>query len=209
MSEWDRILLRKEYDPESPDGIVVNFASILKKRGAERVLDLGCGAGRHTLYLAEQGFEAYGADISQTGLELTNRKLKTRKLGAGIIRCDIKAVPCMDSYFDAVVCVKTIYHQRLEEVRETLSEVYRVLKRGGKLLVNFHSKRSSKYGKGIRVEENTFMREEGPERGVLHHFVDQDELGQLLGGFRIQLRPRETMIDSYRRSLFIVLAEKT
>lgn len=55
----------------------------------------------------------------------------------------------------------------------------------GLFLANFHSKRSGKYGKGVEVEEDTFKQENGAEKGVLHHFVDEDELLKLLENFKI------------------------
>jgi len=209
MTEWNQILQRNEYRPENPDEIVVDLASILEERKAKRILDLGCGAGRHVIYLAERGFESHGADISETGLQLTKMKLRSRKLEAEIIKCDMKSMPYVYSCFDAAICVWAIYHQKLKEIQETISEIHRVLKKKGLLLANFHSKRSSKYGEGIEVEENTFMQENGPEKGVLHHFVDENELRELLGNFRIvHFEAKEKMIDSYLRSRFIVLAEK-
>ena len=209
MAKWNQILQRREYSPENPDEIVVSFASILEKRKAKRVFDLGCGAGRHVIYLVERGFESYGADISETGLKLTKKRLKSRRLEAEIMKCDMKLIPYVDSCFDAVICVRTIYHQKLKEIQETISGIHKVLKEKGLFLVNFHSKRSSKYGKGIKVEENTFMQENGPEKEVLHHFVDVNELRELLRDFNIvDLKVREKMIDGYLRSHFIVLAEK-
>ncbi len=209
MTEWNQILRREEYSLKKPDEIVVNLTSILEERKVGKVLDLGCGAGRHITYLAERGFKSYGADISETGLKLMKKRLKSRKLEAEIIKCDMKSIPCIDSYFDAVICVQTIYHQKLKEIRETISEIHRILKKRGLFLTNFHSKRSSKYGKGVKVEENTFIQENGPERGVLHHFVNENELHELLENFRIvNLEAREKMIGSYLRSRLIVLAEK-
>ena len=53
------------------------------------------------------------------------------------------------------------------------------------------------------------MQENGPEKGVIHHFVDENELHELFKDFRIvDLEAREKMISSYLRSRFIVLAEK-
>ncbi len=209
MTEWNQILQREEYRLESPDELVVNLASILEERKAKRILDLGCGAGRHVIYLAERGFESYGADISETGLELTKNKLRSRKLEAEIIKCDMKSIPYVHSRFDAAICVWAIYHQKLKEIQETISEIYRVLNRKGLLLANFHSKRSGKYGEGMKVEENSFMQENGPEKGVIHHFVDEDELRELLGKFRIvDLDAMENMVGGYLRSRFVVLAEK-
>jgi len=170
---------------------------------------LGCGAGRHVIYLAEQGFESYGADISEIGLKLTKERIRTQKLEAEIVRCDMKLIPYIDSCFDAVICVNTIYHQRLREIRETISEIYRVLRVKGLFLVNFHSKRSSKFGDGAKVEEDTFMQKNGPEKGILHHFVDENELRELLKRFNIiNFEVKEKMIGGYKQSHFIIFAEK-
>ncbi len=209
MTEWNHILQRNEYSLESPDEIVVNLASMLEEKKAKKILDLGCGAGRHVIYLAERGFESYGSDISRMGLKLTKERIRSSKLDAGIIKCDMKLIPYINSHFDAAICVRTIYHQKLKEIKQTISEIHRVLKKKGLLLANFHSKRSSKYGKGIKIEEDTFMQENGAEKGVLHHFVDENELREMLGNFRIvELDAREKMIGSYLRSGFIVLVEK-
>ncbi|MEM3596921.1 MAG: methyltransferase domain-containing protein [Candidatus Bathyarchaeia archaeon] len=80
MSEWNRILLLEEYSSEQPAEIVANIVKLLKKRENAKVLDLGCGAGRNMLYVAAQGFETYGLDISETGLKETRERLEKRRL---------------------------------------------------------------------------------------------------------------------------------
>ena len=69
MLTWDELLREEEFQQREPVWAVVRFAKLLKERGLRRVLDLGCGAGRHLVYLAKEGFEVYGTDISETGLE--------------------------------------------------------------------------------------------------------------------------------------------
>jgi ubiquinone/menaquinone biosynthesis C-methylase UbiE len=210
MTEWDQILRRKDYSPKNPDEIVVNFVSIIENRKAEKVLDLGCGAGRHVIYLTKRGFETYGTDIAETGLKLTKRRLRKAKLEAAIVKSDMKFLPFICSCFDAAICVQTIYHQRLREIKETVSELHRVLRKKSLLLTNFHSKRSGKQRKGIEVEENTFAGERGPEKGVLHHLVDENEIHELFRDFRlVDLEIREKMTStSYRRSRYNVVSEK-
>jgi len=210
MAEWNKIWRGKGYGPETPDRIVVNLVSLLEKGKATRVLDLGCGAGRHVTYISERGFQTYGADLSETGLRLTKKRLGSRKLEAEVIKCDMRSLPYIHSSVDAIICVRTIYHQKLKQIQESICEIHRVLKKKGLFLVDFHSRRSHKCGKGIKVEENTFMQESGPEKGVLHHFVDENELHELLKNFKIvDLKATEKMVGSHRQSYFIVLANKT
>ena len=210
MTKWDQILQRRDYRSTSPDEIVVNFVSIIEKRKAKKVLDLGCGAGRHVNYLAKRGFEALGVDISETGLKLTKKRLRKMKLEAAIVKSDMKFLPFISSCFDAAICVQTIYHQRLKGIEETVSELHRVLKKKGLLLTNFHSKRSGKHGRGVEVEENTFEAKSGPEKGVLHHLVDENEIHELFKDFKLMdFETREKMEStSYRRSRYNMVSEK-
>jgi len=211
LVEWNSILQRREYAPEEPDKLVVNLIPILRRKNAKRILDLGCGAGRHVLYFAEKNFEAYGIDVSDTAIKKTKERLKERKLksNAELVKGDMKTLPYTSSCFDAVICINTIYHQRKREIEETISKIFRILKKGGIFLANFHSKRSSRYGKGIKVEEDTFIDEHGPEKGVLHHYVDEKELKVLLRNFRkVELKMEEEKINSYLRSRIIAIAEK-
>ncbi|MEM3699259.1 MAG: class I SAM-dependent methyltransferase [Candidatus Bathyarchaeia archaeon] len=144
MSEWNQILRKKRYSPEEPDELVVNFAAFLKtKKKVGRVLDLGCDAGRHLIYMAQQGFEAHGIDISETALNTTKRRLKKQNLEAQIVKCHMKFLPYMDSCFDTVICLHTLYHQKFKDMQETISEIQRILKKKGFLLVNLLSKRTT------------------------------------------------------------------
>jgi ubiquinone/menaquinone biosynthesis C-methylase UbiE len=208
MTEWNQILCVQGYSREEPDEIVVEFVALLKKENRKaRGLDLGCGAGRHQIYLAKQGFEAHGTDISETGLNLTKKRLKQQGLKGYLVKCDMKMLPYIDSCFDAIISLHTIYHQKLEEIQKTISEIHRTLKKKGLLLVNFLSKRTYTYGKGLEVEENTFIRQDGAEKGVLHYFAGKEEIENLFENFRIiDLRLREREVEGKLQSRWILIA---
>jgi len=208
--KWNEILKRREYSPEEPDKMVVQFAEFLKKKQVKRVLDLGCGAGRHVVYLAKQGFETYGIDISETGLKEAKNRLERGRLDAAtLIKCDMKALPYVNQCFDAVISLFTIYHSTKQGIKDTITETQRTLRKRGFILLNFHSRRSGKYGKGIRIEENTFIQESGPEKGIIHHFVNEDEIRELLEGFKdLEIQLEEDEIEGYLRSRWMVLAAK-
>lgn len=208
MTEWNQILCEKNYSREEPDDIVVDFVTLLKKKNRKvRGLDLGCGAGRHQIYMAKQGFESHGTDTSKTGLKLTKERLKRQKLMGYLVKCDMKTLPYADSCFDAIICLHTIYHQKLEEIRKTIPEIHRILKKKGLLLVNFLSKRTYTYGKGLEVEENTFIRQDDAEKGVLHYFAGKEEIENLFKNFKIiDLRLSEREVEGKLQSRWILMA---
>jgi len=208
VTEWNQILREEWYSQEEPEEVVVNFVTSLKMRNQKpRVLDLGCGAGRHLIYMATQGFEAHGIDISETGLNLTRDRLRKRNLEAHIVKCTMNLLPYVDSCFDAVISLHTIYHQKLKGIQETTSEIHRTLKKKGLILINFLTKRTYSYGKGVKVEENTFVEQEGVEKGVLHHFTDEEEIQRLFEDFKIiNLKLSEKEVEGKLRSRWTLVA---
>ena len=66
-----------------------------------RVLDVGCGPGRHALELARRGCRVHGIDISERFVELARASAPP---GASFERLDARALP-FDAEFDAVICL--------------------------------------------------------------------------------------------------------
>jgi len=207
MNNWNQILRKKVYSPHEPDDFVMSFVALLKGEKTSRVLDLSCGAGRHLIYAAKQGFEAYGIDFSGTGLIMAKKRLKKQKLNASLVRCDMRTLPFVSSFFDAVVCTRAIYHQKLAAMQETISEIRRVLSKKGFVLADFLSRKTYSYGKGVKVEEHTFIEEEGVEKGVIHHFTDKKELRRLFEDFKIlNLDLSEKEVEGKLRSRWVITA---
>jgi ubiquinone/menaquinone biosynthesis C-methylase UbiE len=209
LTEWDRILPEKAYSPEEPDKTVVDFAGSLRRSNKMRVLDLACGGGRHAVYMSEKGVEVTAVDISWAGLEMTRGRLNSEDLTAGLVRSVMNTLPFDDSVFDAVICTRAIHHQRLKAIQETVFEMRRVLRKDGMVLIDFLSKRTHSYGKGVEIENGTFIETEGHEKGLMHHFTDEDELQRLFEGFRIlTIDLHETNVEGKLRSRLTVKALK-
>lgn len=187
MPTWDELFKQEKFRPREPDHGVVRFAKLLREKGARRVLDLGCGAGRHLVYLAKEGFEVHGIDISETGLEHARRWLAREGLTAALKRSDMTEIPYPEGFFDAVISVAVIYHGTLAQMRRAIGEVHRVLKPGGFALLQFKSKRSYRYGRGEEIEPDTFIPDTGEDAGVPHHYSDREEIEELLQKFTIRV----------------------
>jgi ubiquinone/menaquinone biosynthesis C-methylase UbiE len=209
LSEWDRILQEKAYSPEEPDETVVDFAEFLRGKNRMRILDLACGGGRHAVYMSRKGFEITGVDISEMGLKMTRKKLREQDLTVDLVRSVMSALPFVGSSFNAIVCTRAIHHQAMHGIQETLFEIRRVLKKDGGILIDFLSKGTHSYGKGVEIEKETFIETEGPEKGVIHHYTDREELQRLFEGFQIlSIDLRETRVEGKLRSRLTVQAAK-
>ena len=120
------------------------------------------------------------------------------------------SLPYADSSFDALISILTIYHNPMSKIRQSLEEVYRVLRPGGLAVISFQSKRAYRYGKGEVIEPDTFLPDVGEDAGVPHHYSDLDELVRELKRFLVwKIEFRETVNASgHHSSHYEVLIEK-
>ena len=173
---WNRIFKKDGRVFEQPHEEVVRFADRLKAAGAHTVFDLGCGSGRHSVYLAGQGFEVYGLDSSDHGLEIATDWLANEHLQADLRLGDMHdPLPYPDECFDAAISIQAIHHGLLSEVLASIAELKRVIRPGGLVLVTAPVNRRA--GRQDKIlEPNTFLPLDGREAGLLHHIFSAEEL---------------------------------
>lgn len=207
---WDELFKREEFRWQEPHQRVVEFVPLLKERGLQRIYDLGCGTGRHLVFLAREGFEVCGSDISKTGLEFASAWLQREGLQAELKQADMTSIPYPRGFFDAVIGIYVIYHSTLANMRKAIAEIHRVLRPEGLALLTFISKNDYRYGNGTQIEPDTFVPNIGPDSGVPHHYSDRAEIEDLLDRFRILKIDLEERVDKQgqRHSHWQVLAEK-
>jgi|SRR6267143_2632644 len=165
---------------------VVDFANDLKREGTKRVLDLGCGAGRHSVFLGKEGFQIVALDISETALKILEARLKSASIdNVTLVNHEMWELPFIDDYFDGVICTNVLHHGKLVQIKQATREVHRVMKGGASAFVVALSTTDFRRGNGQRLEQNTFVFTEGEERGIIHHFFPRRELESCLGKFEI------------------------
>lgn len=193
--QWDKIY-KEQGEVQSDVLPTVKVAmDIFKKNNCKSVMDLGCGTGRHSIYLANQGFKVYAADISETGLEIT--KSKTEKLNLNNIEFkqhDMRNISFDNNFVDGILCVWTTGHGTLEDSRKNVNEIYRVLKPKGVVVIDYVSIDDKNYGKGKAIEKDTFIDNVEGEEKIPHHYSTIEELKELYLNFsKINITP----IDYY------------
>lgn len=130
--EWDRLTW--------PEG-VIEFAVTTHALGQHlpptgRILDIGGGAGRYSIWLAERGYQVTLADLSPDLLSIARQKIAEAGVESRIESIDICDASDLSRYparsFDAVLCMGPFYHLTEQTERDhAAAEILRVLKPGG------------------------------------------------------------------------------
>jgi ubiquinone/menaquinone biosynthesis C-methylase UbiE len=108
---------------------------LTKVQAGQQVLDMGCGTGRFTVPMAELGAEVTGLDLSRAMLDVAGGKLAARGLKAELREGDMAHLPFPDESFDVVTSMLALMHIPLQDRPAVWSEVRRVLRPGGKMLL--------------------------------------------------------------------------
>jgi SAM-dependent methyltransferase len=182
-TQWDEIFKHDGRIFYEPAPLMTQFTELLKAKRCVRVLDLGCGSGRHVVHLAQSGLEVYGLDNSPAALCLAVKWLVEKVLTARLTLADARLpLPFRNDSFDALISTQVIHHALLATVRATADDIARVVRPGGIILV------SVPVGKDtgddfIEIEPQTFVPLSGSEKGLPHHIFTPEELPELFAPF--------------------------
>ena len=106
---------------------------MLKPEGSERVLDLACGIGRHSLELRRRGFEVVGLDISEELLAIARQEAEAQSLEISFVQADLRELDLIEE-FDLVLSLNdgaVGYFETDEENSRTFEVVSQALRPGG------------------------------------------------------------------------------
>lgn len=200
MDQWNKIFQRhgKVFVKIQED--LSKIVKIFKKHNVKRVLDLGCGSGRHTVYLTRNGFKVYGIDIAEEGIKITKEWLKREKLQANLkVDSIYKKLPYKDNFFDAIISTNTIHHTKIEDIRKAIKEIERILRPKGLLFITVRKRKLKKlwpkstiiekYGKQKTrykvIRHRTYTPIEGEEKGLVHYLFNKNLIRKEFKNFKI------------------------
>jgi SAM-dependent methyltransferase len=121
--------------------ITVDFSRLAVHPG-DRILDIGCGSGRHTCAAYRlEGVHVTGADLNPADLNQARERLwlhdRLGEHGGGswsLSAADVTCLPFPDACFDLVVCSEVLEH--ISDHEAAMREIMRVLKHGKPLVVS-------------------------------------------------------------------------
>ncbi|MBN1619809.1 class I SAM-dependent methyltransferase [candidate division WOR-3 bacterium] len=181
-----------DFSNSKPAQPLVNFCKNHTKRG-DRALDLGCGGGRNSQYMAQQGLEVYGVDISLSAVEFCRKRFEKFNLEGKFESGTFDKIPFPDKYFSFVVCIAAFDHDTYENAKKSIIEIRRVIAYRGLILFTFDPPDTDEdiLDEAEVLHDGTFNFIRGEQEGMLFHRYKDDEIRLLVG---------EESIASFERS---------
>lgn len=139
FSDFDRLREAEECEPYEFSNRIHGYEN---SRG-KRVLDVGCGNGYVLSRYARHGAEVCGIDLTETALNLSRRRFELEGLKGEFRATDGNRIPYPDASFDIACSMGVLHH--IEDPRPMLTEMARVLRPGGRLILMFYHRNSWKY----------------------------------------------------------------
>ncbi len=195
ISIWDRRMAEIASRESTPDHWLVEKVPELDIR-YKRALDIGCGGGRHLVWLGQLGWIVTGLDWSPKAIAASKKSLDNAGVLGKLVKADFKRLPVSPSSFALVISTSTLHHGMLADFKRALMEIKKALKPGGYALMSLPTKDNQAASTpGTWIEDGTLIPGVGDEIGIPHHFFTVDEITKLARAFRkveVQIAPANT-----------------
>jgi ubiquinone/menaquinone biosynthesis C-methylase UbiE len=114
-----------------PSDAMVRSLAFFRERSARRLLDLGAGIGRWSVYFARHGIAPIVAvDCAQRGAKITSDWAAREELGIDAVVGDAVALPFADGSFDAILVALVLENLNRHDRRTVVDEIRRVTTTG-------------------------------------------------------------------------------
>lgn len=119
----------------SAEADVAFLEASLELEAPARILDIGCGNGRHAFAFADRGHEVVGLDASLDMLLAAGRRNEGREHPVNFLRADMRKLPG-DAKYDVVCCLGSSFGYYEDEVNRKILQGFRdALAPGGRLVL--------------------------------------------------------------------------
>lgn len=177
---WDRAwnMVKTPYKQLPELSYLQRIPELLKERKTSQLLDLGCGSGWLSVYLARQGFDVVGVDVAANALELARTWAADENLSITFRQEDISRITGEDASFGAVVANSIIEHLTYSLASRTLQRIWRLLEPGGLFLGCFDLVGTGP-GEYYKLQDGSQIYTDKGRRGMLLRCFSDSELNSL------------------------------
>jgi len=191
MPGWGEIFADPVMQGRGPNPELMGLIPGWQAAGCRRVLDAGCGVGRHLLPLLAAGFRVWGVDCDAQVLKILKASFANSgapAVGLNLVQADLSRLPFSPGAFDLVVSVNVINHGDAATFRDYCRELALVLKAGGHLFINvspWEFAEKVRLPQTRELEPGTLVDIATPDGGMVHHFPTPAELREQFPRFNV------------------------
>ena len=189
-----------------PSEAAISTLKILKEKNIKKIVELGSGLGRDTIFFAKNSINVEALDYSSAAIKIINKKVLKHKL-LSLVSTKIfdvrKKLPFKDNSIE--VCFShMLYCMALTtiELKYLNNEICRILKPGG---INIYTARHTgdgDYKNGIHRGENLYEND-----GFIVHFFSEEKVREITNGFDV-INIKKFKEGAFPRKLFRVTLKK-
>ena len=182
--DWEKNINPEWLDPSMES---YYFANKWKKENKTRILDLGCGVGRHSMLFYDYGFKVTACDITPFAINYLKNWQKDRNIIFPVIECDMLNMPFENNSFDCIYAYHVLSHTNLEGFKKLFDKIYDILDKDGEIYFDVLSKKCFLFSESNypKLDSNTVLSQADNEMNVPHICFDYDELISILSKFEI------------------------
>ena len=179
---------------------------LFKEKNIHKIVEIGAGLGRDTLFFAKNLIHTTALDYSPSGIDAINQKTKKNNLSNYISTklFDVRQkLPFEDNSIEACYS-HMLYCMALttSDLKKLNNEILRILKPGGINIYTVRHTNDGDFQNGIHIGEDLYEND-----GFIVHYFSEDKVNSLLNGFKnISLEKFEE--GNFPRRLFFVVNEK-
>ena len=141
-----------------------------------RTIDLGCGIGNYTIYIATKGFNVTGIDISTSAISIAKKKAKEKGVECNFLVVDIVSnIEDFKINFDFAYDWELLHHIFPEKRQKYVENVYKILNPKAKYLSVSFSEKDPCFGGQGKYRETPL--------GTVLYFSSEEELKNLFESY--------------------------
>lgn len=146
-----------------------------------KTIDVGCGEGLYSIYLASKGFNVLGIDLSENAIRYAKENAKKQNVNVRFKAMDVLDLSELKEKFDFVFEWALLHHIMPEQRQRYIENINNLLNKGGKYLSVCFNEQDPKFGKGKKLR----IVPEGARAvvGAKLYFSSLNELRDLFKGY--------------------------
>jgi SAM-dependent methyltransferase len=162
-----------------------SIPEILTEHGTKTVLDLGCGSGWLSIYLARAGFQVTGVDVAAHAIDLARTWANQENWKIRFDISDIADISYGRASFEGVVANSIFEHLTLELAATTVDQLHSLLIKNG-VFIGCFDQVGTGPGEYYELEDGTHVYTDKGRKGMMLRCFSDDEIKALFSNWTIE-----------------------